>query len=115
VAFVALVVHLVHHQSHTLTVATGATVETAVSVVDGLGLPNSLSRSSNCFAGEMDAETELEAVAEYYSIALEEAGKKQVTRYNRCSEAGRSLVTVDTVLLPELGGHTAEVDPDNLG
>jgi hypothetical protein len=102
----------VHHQNHT---PTAVTVEMAVFVVDGLGLPSSLSSSSNCSAGEVAVGTEVEVFAGHCSIAVEEVGKRQVMRYSLCSEVGRGWVAADTVLLPELEVHTAEVDLDNLG
>ena len=36
-------------------------------------------------------------------------------RYTQCSGVDRGLVAVGTVLLLELGAHTAEVNLDNLG
>jgi hypothetical protein len=111
-AFVVLDGLPVHHQNHT---PTAVTVEMAVFVVDGLGLPSSLSSSSNCSAGEVAVGTEAEAFAGHCSIAVEEVGKRQVMRYNLCYEVGRGWVAADMVLLPELGVHTAEVDLDNLG
>ena len=71
-AFVALVALPVHRQNHT---PTAVTVEMAAFVGDGLGLPSSLSSSSNCFAGEVGVEIEAEKVAGYCSIAVEEADK----------------------------------------
>jgi hypothetical protein len=102
----------VHDQNHT---PTAVTVEMVVFVVDGLGLPSNLSSSSNCSAGEVAVGTEVEVFAGHCSIAVEVVGKRQVMRYNLCSEVGRGWVAADTVLLPELEVHTAEVDLDNLG
>jgi hypothetical protein len=111
VAFVALVVLPVHHRNHT---PTAVTVEMAVFAVDGLGLPSSLSNSSNCFAGEFGAEIEVGVVAGYCSIAVEVC-KRQAKRYSQYFEVGRRLMAVDTVLLSELEAHTAEVNLENLG
>jgi hypothetical protein len=110
--FVALDALPVRHQNHT---PTAVTVEMAVFVVDGLGLPSNLSSSSNCSAGEVAVGTEVEVFAGHCSIAVEVVGKRQVMSYSLCSEVGRGWVAADTALLLELEVHTAEVDLDNLG